>query len=93
VDANVIRVLERFFGKPTPGKWFRQRARHWLPFVRRLARSSAHREVNYALLDLGATVCRPRAPSCNQCPLKDLCVTGRTNTERMKDAHASRENS
>jgi DNA (cytosine-5)-methyltransferase 1 len=82
VDANVIRVLERFFGESTPGKWFRQRASHWLPFSRRLSRSSVHREVNYALLDLGATICRPRAPSCNECPLKELCVTGRKNTER-----------
>jgi len=79
VDANVIRVLERFFGESTPGKWFRQRARHWLSFVRRLSRSTAHKEVNYALLDLGATMCRPRAPACKQCPLKELCVTGRKN--------------
>ena len=27
-----------------------------------------------ALMDLGATVCRPKAPACDACPLADLCA-------------------
>jgi A/G-specific adenine glycosylase len=28
---------------------------------------------NEALMELGATVCTPRAPGCDRCPLRDLC--------------------
>ncbi len=27
-----------------------------------------------AMMDLGATVCRPRAPRCGECPLRTLCA-------------------
>jgi A/G-specific adenine glycosylase len=30
---------------------------------------------NQALMELGATVCRPRAPQCGECPLHQLCRT------------------
>lgn len=30
-------------------------------------------QVNEALMELGATVCRPRSPHCGTCPLADLC--------------------
>jgi A/G-specific adenine glycosylase len=29
---------------------------------------------NEALMELGATVCTPRAPGCHRCPLGDLCL-------------------
>jgi A/G-specific adenine glycosylase len=75
-DGNVIRILERVYGVTTPGKSFRERARYWLPKARRIARSANHREINYALLDLGANLCRPHRPECATCPLKQICATG-----------------
>jgi A/G-specific adenine glycosylase len=33
------------------------------------------RERLLALMDLGATVCRPRAPRCDECPLADRCAS------------------
>ena len=32
------------------------------------------REANSALMDLGATVCTPQSPQCDDCPLADDCV-------------------
>ena len=29
---------------------------------------------NEALMELGATLCRPRTPACEHCPLQDLCL-------------------
>lgn len=29
---------------------------------------------NQALMELGATVCTPKAPQCGECPLKDECL-------------------
>ena len=32
-----------------------------------------HVEFNYALLDLGGSICHYQSPKCDKCPLKDLC--------------------
>ena len=31
-------------------------------------------DFNQALMDLGATICRPGTPDCEACPLKSLCI-------------------
>ena len=68
VDGNVERVLERLAGKTISG------AQLW-----RLAGSLLDRErpgdFNQAIMELGATVCTPRAPSCLMCPVLEWCVT------------------
>ena len=33
----------------------------------------AHRDFNFALIDLGSSVCRPAKPLCNECPLRLHC--------------------
>ena len=72
VDGNVVRVLCRFHGLRLDPK-----APATLAKVRALARplvparnSGDH---NQALMELGALVCRPRAPRCGACPLRTLC--------------------
>ncbi len=30
-------------------------------------------DYNQALMELGATVCTPKAPQCGNCPVKALC--------------------
>ena len=32
-------------------------------------------DFNQAMMELGATVCRPRAPRCGDCPVRDGCAT------------------
>jgi A/G-specific adenine glycosylase len=71
VDANVERVVARLFAiaQPLPGA--RQR-------IRRLARSLTppRRAGDFAqaLMDLGASECTPRRPSCLTCPLLHVCA-------------------
>jgi A/G-specific adenine glycosylase len=73
VDGNVYRVLSRCFGIDTPidstagKKIFAELAQQLL----HLDDSAAH---NQAIMDLGATVCTPSLPKCDQCPLTDQCV-------------------
>lgn len=73
VDGNVFRVLARFFDDDTPidgtpGKRrFTQRAEALLA-VDHPAR------YNQAIMDLGATVCTPRRPDCDGCPLRANCA-------------------
>lgn len=70
VDSNVQRVLGRLFRR-------RLGSAPTLSRVQALADAvlpkESHREFNWALLDLGATVCRYDRPRCSICPLVDLC--------------------
>ena len=48
-----------------------------------LARGPRPGHLNQALMELGATVCRPRSPVCQACPLEALC-----DAVRVGDAEA-----
>ena len=70
VDGNVERVVSRLFAIETPlpdaKPEIAGRAARLVP--RRRAGDYAQ-----ALMDLGATVCTPRAPRCMLCPIADGC--------------------
>ena len=70
VDGNVMRVLSRLFRIETPlpkaAKELQERARTFEPCARPA-------DTAQALMDLGATVCRPKDPSCGICPWHDAC--------------------
>jgi len=74
LDANVKRVLCRAFGIDA-------RAASGLRELWALAeRLLPHRGIEaytQGMMDLGATVCLPRAPRCAVCPLGSDCVAGR----------------
>ncbi len=74
VDANIVRLLCRLTGREYDGETRRKR---WLlDLADRLTPEFEFRAYGYATLDLSMTVCRPRQPSCPECPLVDLCITG-----------------
>jgi A/G-specific adenine glycosylase len=70
VDGNVLRVLARLHRIETP-------LPAAIPRLRELAGclSGGRRpgDVAQALMDLGATVCRPRRPACLVCPWREAC--------------------
>ena len=71
LDSNMARVLERFFGP-------RQLADiRYDPYLQALALAvTSHKtpvEMNWAILDLAALVCRLKSPSCERCPLALKC--------------------
>ena len=81
VDANVERVVTRLFaiGEPLPGarKAIRAGAEQITPDDRA-------GDFAQAMMDLGATVCTPRAPRCLLCPLAAVCrARGRGEAERF----------
>jgi A/G-specific adenine glycosylase len=67
VDTNVRRVLERHDGVVRGPAALAARAAELLPPGRAAA-------FNQAMMELGATVCRPRAPACGDCPVSDGCA-------------------
>lgn len=72
VDANVIRIYSRMFALTNLTMKSRRSPRVWR-FANRLLPRNQPREYNYALLDLGALVCKPRLPRCFECPLMEWC--------------------
>jgi A/G-specific adenine glycosylase len=71
VDGNVERVVARLHAVETPLPAAK-------PELKRLAGAlvSEHRPGDWAqaLMDLGATVCRPKAPLCGRCPVRAHCA-------------------
>lgn len=73
VDGNVVRVISRVFGldwkfhTASGKKAFQEKANELLvkdkPAI-----------YNQAIMDFGATVCTPLAPTCKDCPFSDLCI-------------------
>jgi len=68
VDGNVERVLERLFGPASNGEGNWRRAEFLLD-------RSRPGDFNQAMMELGATICMPRAPQCLVCPLLTWCAT------------------
>jgi A/G-specific adenine glycosylase len=68
VDTNARRVIERFDATTYTPAALSRRAAELLPAGRAA-------DFNQAMMELGATVCRPRVPRCGDCPLRDGCAT------------------
>jgi A/G-specific adenine glycosylase len=69
--VNMARLLGRFFGLPRDASGSDQRALHTLGL--RLVKGKRSLQVNWAVLDFAALVCRARRPLCTQCPLRARC--------------------
>jgi A/G-specific adenine glycosylase len=67
VDTNVRRVIERRDGVRRAPRALARRAAELLPEGRAAA-------WNQAMMELGATVCRPRRPLCGACPVQEGCA-------------------
>ena len=71
LDGNVKRVLARLGASAQPPA--RQLARFWR-LSEALLDQQRPRAFNQALMDLGATLCTPRNPSCGLCPWQEHCA-------------------
>jgi A/G-specific adenine glycosylase len=87
VDGNIERVVARLFAveKPLPAV---------KPELRRLAqtltpalRAGDHAQ---ALMDLGATICTPKRPSCLMCPIAGDCAAHAQGIEARLPARAAK---
>lgn len=72
LDGNVIRVLARVFAVEADSKAGSTRAA-LQALADRLLDTRAPGRWNEAVMELGATICTPRAPACPRCPLRDVC--------------------
>jgi DNA (cytosine-5)-methyltransferase 1 len=68
LDTNTRRIVSRVTGDPAPSAWQVR-----MDLYRLAGREGPDASFNYALLDLGALVCRASKPLCGECPIRDLC--------------------
>jgi A/G-specific adenine glycosylase len=68
VDGNVRRVFARWRDEPEP-----RDAELWA-LAEALVPGERPGDLNQALMELGATVCTPRAPRCPACPVREQCA-------------------
>ena len=72
VDSNIIRVFQRYLGFRSSKRRARDDPVLWRRAAAMLPAAKA-REFNLALLDFEASVCVPRQPLCDQCPVSNGC--------------------
>ena len=78
VDGNVYRALSRYFGIKTPidssggKKIFSSLANELLDKKNAAA-------FNQAIMDFGATLCKPVSPDCDRCPFNTDCISLKKN--------------
>lgn len=73
VDGNVYRVFSRLFALDTPidtGKGKKE----FYELANMLINPSNASMHNQAVMDFGALVCTPQAPSCTSCPFQHKCL-------------------
>jgi A/G-specific adenine glycosylase len=77
VDGNVLRVMARLYAVETPLPAGIPELRDW---AAGLSCPDRPGDLAQALMDLGATVCRPRRPVCLVCPWRPACLAHRAGT-------------
>jgi A/G-specific adenine glycosylase len=87
VDGNVHRVLSRLMDDATPIDSSATRKRH-TEWARFLCDPDNPRRHNYAMMELGQTLCRPGAPRCEACPVAKFCATGEPHELPVKKKRA-----
>jgi A/G-specific adenine glycosylase len=70
VDGNVKRVLSRLFALRGAGAALEKT--YW-SIAATLVRGPSPGDLNQAVMELGATICTPRAPRCESCPVGASC--------------------
>lgn len=71
IDVNMSRLLERYFGKRKMADI------RYDPYLQKLSykvvNHSRTKEINWAILDFAALICKAQKPICKSCPFKATC--------------------
>ncbi len=73
LDGNVRRVLVRLFAWKDDPRSSRAEKQLWA-WAEALTSVDRPHDYAQAIMDLGATICTPREPACDRCPLQGLCL-------------------
>lgn len=82
LDGNVRRVLCRLFALQEPPRSAAAERQLW-QWSEKLTPTESVHDYTQAIMDLGAMVCVPRKPLCDQCPLAELCQAHKLGLEQQ----------
>ena len=89
LDSGMARVLERYFGERKLADI------RYDPYLQKLSHNvvshERSKEINWAILDLGALVCINHLPLCEACKLRSNCRVGR-NINRHESRNSLNQN-
>ena len=85
VDGNVRRVLSRLYDLEAPT------AAQLRSLAAELVPTDRPGDFNQALMELGATVCTPRSPDCDACPLAEWCEARRLGVQEQRPRPKARK--
>jgi A/G-specific adenine glycosylase len=80
VDGNARRVMHRLLDEGDIAESVLEAE------AARLVPSERPGDFNQGLMELGATVCTPRSPSCGFCPISGACAARRNGTQAIRPA-------
>jgi A/G-specific adenine glycosylase len=71
LDTNIGRIVQRVFSLEVSGEK-RKKKEAW-DVLSSLVPAGKSKQYNYALIDLGASLCKAKKPMHELCPLKEIC--------------------
>ena len=74
VDGNIERVISRLHAIDEPVRQSKNRVQK---LAARIVPADRPGDFAQALMDLGATICRPKSPKCDECPWSTTCLASR----------------
>ncbi|MDP1724345.1 MAG: A/G-specific adenine glycosylase [Alphaproteobacteria bacterium] len=80
IDGNVERILARVFRLPFPPKEDMKQLRIVLET---LSPNDKFGEFAQSMMDLGATICTPKNPKCDICPVNNFCESYKNLTQHL----------
>lgn len=80
VEANTLRLYCRLLGYEGDPRSTAGQQVLW-EFAERILPKTKPGRFNQALMELGATICSPREPACEQCPVSGFCGSFRDQTQ------------
>jgi A/G-specific adenine glycosylase len=83
IDTNAARVLGRIFGLPSRGDPSSEK--HFWTFAEHILPKDYSKSFNWALIDFGSLVCRPKNPRCSRCPMCDICTRFLESRNKIRD--------
>lgn len=78
IDGNVYRVLGRYYkidesiSKPSSYKIYAE-------YLKKILPKENYGDFTQSFMDLGSSICMPKNPKCDECPLKKECQAKKTN--------------
>jgi A/G-specific adenine glycosylase len=84
MEANLKRVLARIFALETPTD------AEWWDAAHALLDNAHSFDYNQAMMDIGATLCTPKSPTCALCPAASICA-GKAEPERYPQKKAKKQ--